>query len=324
MPIKSVINYKISRMFYDFAEILELMNIDWKPQAYRKAAQILDTYDSVEEIYKKKGLKGLEEIPSVGEGIAEKIEEFLKTGKIKEFEDMKKKLPFHISVLMKIPGLGAKRINRLNKVLKIRNISDLKQAIKSKKISSIRGFGEKSEKDILENLKLYELRKKNQEYISLKEAETIFKKIYNQLIKLKEIKKILCVGSVRRKKALINDIDILVLSKDFKKVVEKFISLKEVFKVINKGERKATIILKNGIQCDLRIFNKEEFGAGLLYFTGSKNFNIELRKKAIKRGFKLNEYGIFNKKTGKRLGGKTEKEIFDILGERYLKPEERE
>jgi DNA polymerase (family 10) len=314
-------NREIAGIFYEMADILEMQNVEWKPRAYRQAAKAIESYEDIEKVYRKYGLKGLEEIPGVGENLAEKIAEFLKTGKIDAYEKLKRTVPSHINVLMKIPGMGPKKVRKLNELLKITNVKQLEKAAHLHKIASVPGFGEKSEKDILENISLM---KESKGRIPLKEAEKIANKIIMQMKKLKDIENISSAGSVRRKKSTIRDVDIIASSNQPEKVIDVFTKLEDIRKVLAKGHAKAVIVLKSGLQIDLRVFEPKSWGAGLLYLTGNKNYNIELRKIAIKKGCKLNEYGLFGRKTGKMIAGKTEQDICKKLGARYLEPEQRE
>jgi len=314
-------NQEIVNIFYEIADILEMQNIEWKPQAYRRAARILEAHaDDIKKFYKKEGIEGLKELPGIGEGIAKKIVEFIKTGKVKEHEKLLKTIPSHINVLMKIPGMGPKKVKKLNKILNIKTVKELENAALSHKIAHVSGFGEKSEKDILESINLM---KGSQERIPLKKAEKIANEIIAKLKKIKEVENITAAGSIRRKKSTIRDIDIIVSSKNPAKVINAFTNIKGIQKVFAKGPRKAIIMIKS-IQVDLRVFSPESWGAGLFYFTGNKSYNIEMRKIAIKKGYKLNEYGLFDKKTGKMIAGKTEEEICKKLGVKYLEPEKRE
>ena len=314
-------NQKIADMFFEMADVLEMQNVAWKPIAYRRAARTIAALKKdIREIYSKGGLNSLKEIPWVGEHIADKIAEFLDTGKINAYEKLIKKAPKQIILLTKIPGIGVKKVKRLNKELGIKTVEQLKKAAESHKIRGITGFGEKSEKDILEGI----LRmKESKGRIPLKQAQNIANKLINSLKKA-EIKQISTAGSLRRKKESVGDIDILASSDNALKVIEFFVGLKIVDKVLAKGDTKATVILKSGEQVDLRVVKPNEWGAGLFYFTGSKNYNIETRKIAIKKGYKLSEYGLFDKKTGKRVAGETEEGICRILGIKHIKPEERE
>ncbi|MCX8158809.1 MAG: helix-hairpin-helix domain-containing protein [Candidatus Pacearchaeota archaeon] len=315
-------NSEIAKIFYEIADILEMQNVQWKPRAYRQAAQSIESLkEDVEKLYQKGNIEKLEQIPNIGEALAKKIVEYLKTGKIKEHKKLLKSIPKHTRELMQIPGLGAKKIKKLHDILKISTINQLEKAAREHKIRNLFGFGEKSEKDILEAI---ELSKISKDRIPLKEAQKEAKKIINQLKKLKNIEKIEAAGSIRRKKPFIRDIDILVSSNNPEKVINAFVKLKNLKKILGKGATKATIILKSGIQADIRVINPKSWGAGLLYFTGNKNYNIMIRKIAIKKGFKLSEYGLFDKKTGKMIAGKTEKEIAKKLNIKLPKPENRE
>ena len=315
-------NSKLAAIFYEMADILDLKNVAWKPRAYRQAAQAIEALrEPIEDLYKKGCLERLEEIPGVGEAIAKKTEEFIETGKIKEHQRLLKTIPSHMRELMKVPGLGAKRIQKLNKILKIKNIKQLEKAAKAHKIAKLSGFGAKSEQDILESIALAQ---QAQGKIPLAEAEKAANKIVSQMKHVKELIKISVAGSTRREKPFVRDLDILASSDKPEKVTDAFAKLPEVQKVLGKGETKATVILKSGIQADIRVLKPESWGAGLLYFTGSKNYNIMLRKIAIKKGFKLNEYGLFDKTTGKTVAGKEEGEILKLLGVKYLSPHERE
>jgi DNA polymerase (family 10) len=318
--MKKVKNSDVVEILFEIAEILEMKEENrFKIVAYRRAARSIDLLPvNITEVYKK---GKLEEIPGVGGGIAKKLKELIKTGKIKYHEKLKKGMSAKIGKLMKVPGLGPKRIKKLSEVLGVKNVKQLERAAKEHKIAKLPGFGAESEKDILEGIAFA---KKARGRISLKEAERMAGSIVKELKKLKEIKKISVAGSLRRKKASIRDIDILVSSTKPKRVVEKFTGLKEVARVLGKGSTKASVELKSGVNSDLRVLSPESWGAGLFYFTGSKDYNIEVRKIAIKKGYKLSEYGLFDKKTGKMVAGKTEEEICKKLGIKCLKPEKRE
>ena len=313
-------NLELTRIFYEIADILEMKEVEWKPRAYRKAAQAIENLsEDVSEIYKKSGIKGLEEIPGVGERIAEKIEEFLKTKHIKEYEKLKKSLPKHLTELMEIQGLGAKRANILYKKLKIKSISELKKATKQHKISKLPSFKLKTEENILKGIELF---KKSSQRTLLGISLPIANNIVNELKKSKYINKISIAGSLRRKAETIGDIDILATSSQPKKVMDLFTSLPDVKRVLAKGSTKSMVVLKNNMRADIRVIENKSFGAALQYFTGNKEHNIKLREIAIKKGLKLNEYGIFKKE--KYISGKTEEEVYKTLGLKYMDPELRE
>ncbi len=312
-------NQELSAIFYEMADLLEIKGIAWKPQAYRKAARTLEGLkQNITSIYNKEGLKGLEKLSGIGLSIANKIIQYLTKGKIAQFETLKKTMPKGIEKILAIPGMGPKKALFLFEKLKIKDEKGLIKAVKQGKIRNLPGFGEKSEQDILRGVQLKEQSKGR---IPFKQILPTANKIKNELTKLSFVKKIEIAGSIRRKKATIRDIDLIVLSNEPEKVMSAFVKLPEVKTILGKGKTKGSIVLKNGINADLRIFDKRTFGAGLLYFTGNKDHNIKLRQIAIKKGLKLSEYGLF--KNGKRIAGETEEEIYKKLGLKYMKPEER-
>lgn len=314
-------NSEIASIFFEMADMLDIKGVKWKPRAYRQAARTIESMrDDIGRIYEEGGVEALEGIAGVGEGIAEKIKQFLEEGKIKKYEKLKKSMPSHIHVLVKIPGMGPKKVKKLNKELDVSTVKQLENAAKKHRIRKIDGFGEESEKDILESIKLM---RKSKGRIKYKKAKKTADRIIRQLKKMKKVKKISTAGSLRRKKETIGDIDILASSDAPEVVIEKFVSMDDVQRVVGKGSTKATVILESGVQVDLRVLPPESWGAGLFYFTGSKNFNIRMRKEAIKKGYKLNEYGLYDKKTGKQVAGKTEKEICEKIGVDWVEPEKR-
>jgi len=321
-----MLNLEIARIFYEMADILELLNTPWKPRAYRKAAKALETLEiSVEEIYEKRGLRGLEEIPGIGERLAKKIEQYIKTRRITEYESLKKKIPAGLAELMEIESIGPKKAVVLWKKLGITNLEQLKSALDRHEISKLRGFGPKSEENILKGLELY--RQRHARFL-LSEVLPISKTIIAYLkTKVPEIEQISEAGSVRRRKETVGDLDILVTVKSpdaAEKVMSVFTTMPYVQRVLAKGPTKSIVVLKNDLQADVRVVEQNCFGAALQYFTGSKEHNIELRKIAVEKGYKLSEYGLFERKTEKFVAGKTEKEIYKKLGFDYIPPELRE
>ncbi len=313
-------NKEVSEILNKIADYLKSQKIEFSPYAYQRAAlSIISLREDVEKIYKEKGIKGLIEIPFVGKNIALKIEEFIKKGKIKLYEDIKKKLPAGVFEIAKIEGIGIIRAENLYKKLKIKDIKSLEMAAKKGLIGDLFGFGKKTEKNILEGINFLKTKKGR---ISISLGIGIFERIKKELSSLKEVKKISEAGSLRRRKETVKDIDIVAVSNNPKKVMDFFVSLPEVIKVWGKGETKSSIRIKEGIDIDLRIVKEESYGAALQYFTGSKEHNIKLRKIAISKGLKLNEYGIY--KGNKKIGGKKEKEIYSILKISYSYPELRE
>ncbi|MEW6407588.1 MAG: DNA polymerase/3'-5' exonuclease PolX [Patescibacteria group bacterium] len=316
-----MINQQIAKIFEDIADLLEMKDVAFKPRAYRRAAFAISSLsEDVAEIYKKGGLPALEEIPGVGKNLALHIEEFIKTGKIKGFEQLKKKMPVAVSELVSIEGIGPKIIKKLYQHLKIRNLKDLEKAARGHKIQKIKGLGPKAEKNILQRLLAVKVRP-NRFLLGdvLPEAQEIKLALQKFLHIKKEVE---IAGSIRRGKETIGDIDILAIADQPKKIIDFFVKLPQVKKIIAKGETKGAVILNSGIDCDLRVLKPESYGAALLYFTGSKAHNIKLRQLALKHNWKLSEYGLFAGK--KMIAGRTEREVYDKLKLQYIEPELRE
>jgi DNA polymerase (family 10) len=312
-------NFELSRIFYQMSEFLEMKEDNFRARAYSKVARVLESMEKdIEEIYREGGFKALEEIPGVGEGIAKKIEEYLKTKKIKEYQRLKKESPIDVESLTAIEGIGPRKIKVLYKKLGIRNIKDLEKAAKAGKIRQLEGFGKKSEHNILQAI---EFVKSSKGRFLLGVILPIVREIIARLSKLPQVNEISAAGSVRRMKETIGDIDILITSSEPDKVMDFFTAMPEVVKIWAKGPSKSSVRLRGGFDCDLRVVKKESFGAALQYFTGSKDHNILTRRIAIQKGLKLNEYGVFKK--GKRIAGRTEKEVYQSIGLPYIEPEIR-
>jgi len=316
-------NDEIAKILYEIAEYLAMDDVAFKPQAYEKAAVIIDDLEvEIEEIYKKEGLKGLEKIPTIGKGIAKVIKELLKTGKTKEHERLKKKTPVKLSELTAVEGVGPKIIKKLYQELKVRNLNDLEKAAKAGKIRNLEDFGEKTEQNILRGIEF--LRRSNNRF-ALGFIMPVVRKIEARIKNLPGVKNAIVAGSIRRMKETIGDGDILATvssKKDADKIMDFFVKMPEVIHIYSKGVTRSSVRLKNNMDFDLRVVPEKSFGAALQYFTGSKDHNIALRKIAIEKNYKLNEYGVWKK--GKTVAGKTEEEIYKVLGLKMMEPELRE
>jgi DNA polymerase (family 10) len=323
-------NQELAKILYEIGYFLEMEEIPFKPYAYQKVAILLDTLEQdATEIYKTKGIKGLEEIPGIGKNIAEKIEEYIKTGEIKYYQQLKKKMPVKIEELMAIEGIGVKTIKTFYEKLKVKDIDDLEKAAKAGKIKKLQGFQEKTEQNILEGITFL---KRSDGRFLLGETLPQIKKILEQLKTLKQVKRINITGSARRMKETIGDVDVLITMKKSKKsalakasadkVMEFFVSMPEVIKIWSRGPTRSSIRMKQIFDVDLRVVPEQSCGSALQYFTGSKEHNIAIRKIAIKKGMKLNEYGLF--KGEKRITGETEELIYNALGMEWIAPELRE
>ena len=313
-------NSDIAKILLEMADLLDLKQVPWKPNALRRAARSIEGLgEPIEEVYEGGGMKALLEIPGVGEGIAAKIEEFLKTGKVKEYAELIKKAPKGADELLHVQSLGPKKAMRLSRELKITSLKDLERAAKQGKIRKLEGFGEKSEQDILRALAIHS-QAKERKLLGL--ALPIAREFAQRLSRIQGVARAEPSGSARRMKETVGDIDILVMSKEAKRVMDFFTSMPEVQTVLAKGDTRSAVMLKDGLQADVRVLSEKSFGAALQYFTGSKEHNVALRQRAIKHGLKLSEYGLF--KGGKQVAGKTEEDVYKKLGLQYIPPELRE
>jgi len=313
-------NKELAHIFYEIADYLEMEEVAFKPFAYQRAAITLEALEEdVEEIYKKGGIEALEKIPGVGKSIAVKIEEYLKTGKIQYYEKFKKQLPINLEEIIAVEGMGPKRAKVLYQKLGIRNLKDLEKAAKAHEIASLFGFGEKTEKNILEGIAFL---KRSKGRFLLGEILPKAREIEERLKSSKEVEQISLAGSIRRRKETIGDIDILAVTKKPQKVMDIFTSFPGIIKIWGKGTTKSSIRLKEGFDVDLRVVAKKSYGSALQYFTGSKEHNIITRKIAIEKGLKLNEYGVF--KGRKMIAGWSETGVYKAIDLPWIPPEIRE
>ena len=312
-------NIEIAALLNEIADYLEFRNEPFKVRAYRKAALMINGLsEDIWQIWKDNKLK---ELPGIGEGIAKKIDDYLKNNKSKYLDELKKKTPVDMEQLGAIEGIGPKTIMRLYRELKVKNVKDLEKAAKEGKIQKIKGLGPVAEKNILKSIAFA---KNSSKRVPLGFALSDAEEIVNTLKTLKEVKRVNIAGSARRMKETIGDIDILVTSKNPAKVIEFFAKMPNVAHVLAKGDTKSSVRLKEGIQADLRVVDDKIFGAALLYFTGNQQHNIILRRIAIERGLKLSEYGLFDRKNNRLIAGKTEDEVYKKFGLDYIEPEMRE
>ena len=313
-------NHEVARILKNISILLDMDSIPFKPRAYEKAALTIEALErDVEQIYREGGVKALKEIPGVGESIAEKIEELVKTGRLVYYEELRKKAPVDLESLTRIEGLGPKTIKTLWEKLKIKNAEELEKAAAAHKISQLPGFKKKSEENILKGI---EFAKKSSGRFILGFTLPLIRDIEKRLRACPAVKKVVAAGSVRRMKETIGDVDFLVVSDDPIEVADFFVSMPEVVQILEKGSSKSAVKLSTGMNADIRILPEESFGAALQYFTGNKPHNIVLRKIALDKDWKLNEYGIFLE--NKQIAGRTEEEVYEKLGLRWIPPELRE
>jgi DNA polymerase (family 10) len=314
-------NRDVGKLLREIGAFLEMEGVAFKPRAYEKAAQAIEAMEEpVASLHQKGGAKLVSTVPGVGKSIAEKIVEFLETGKVEYLEKMKKERPVELLPLTAIEGVGPKTVGALYDALGIRNLVELEKAAKAGKIRGVKGFGEKSEREILEGL---EFLKKEPGRFPLGEVLPIARGIESRLRELREVKTVTLAGSILRRKETIGDVDFLVVSKHPRAVMDFFVSMPEVAHVYGKGSTKGNIRLANGLDVDLRVVPEESYGAALNYFTGSKAHNVHLRRIAQSKGYKLNEYGLFEE-NDKMVAGRTEEDLYEALGLALIPPELRE
>lgn len=317
-------NVSIAEVLGQIGDYLEMQKVQFKPRAYQKVSQtIASLEEEVSEIYKRGGIKGLMEIPGIGAGIAQHIEEIIKTGHSKYYEELKHDVPVRLDQLARIEGLGPKSIQKLYQTLGIKNLKDLEAAAKAGKIATLEGFGKKSEEKILKGIGFAEDSDKR---FILGYTLSRIRSMQVRLEKIAGVEKVTIAGSARRKKETIGDVDLLVVSKKSKEIMDVFVSMPEVLAVSAHGPTKSSIKVRPGINVDLRVVPKESYGAALNYFTGSKAHNVALRSIAVKKNMKLNEYGLYSLAGGKEkmIAGAVEKDIYNKLGLDYIEPELRE
>lgn len=309
---------RIAAILDEIGTFLELKGENpFRCQAYHNAARAIaqlegDLGEWIEQ-------QRLTEIPGIGKDLAQKIETLYKTGRLEQYEELRREIPAGLLELLRVPGLGPKKAKALYDNLGIDSLSKLRQACQEGRVAKLRGFGEKTQQKILEGLAFLD---KTGKRVLLAEAEYLADRICGELRKLKEIIRIQACGSLRRRKETVGDLDILVSSNHPKIVMDKFVSLPEVIQVTAHGETKSSVVLENGLNCDLRVVSDEQFPFALHYFTGSKEHNIAMRARAQQFGLKLNEYGLEGEKGAIR--AKDEADIFHALKLDYIPPELRE
>jgi len=311
-------NKDLAEKLDDIADILDIEGVKWEPRAYRTAALTISSLsEDISKVYKEGRLLELE---GVGKSIANSIKEYVETGKISKYEELKKKYPIDFESFRKIRGMGPKRAYILYKRLGIKTIDDLKKALDAGKIQNIEGFGKKSEEELKKNLESF-MNVKNDRLL-LGYVIDYANLLVEKLRKSGLFERVEIAGSMRRMRETIGDIDILAISEEPEKGMEFFSKMDEVKGIVVKGPTKTTVELGIGTTCDIRVLPKESFGAAMQYFTGNKDHNVKLRKIAISKGLKLNEYGLFREKDS--VAGKSEEDIYRKLGMDFIPPELRE
>ncbi len=313
-------NIDVAGIFDEIADTLELKGENpFRIRSYRRAARVIhDMPDDVKRLVETDELTGIQ---GIGESLAEKIVDIVKTGTCDFYEEIKKDPAYNLTAFMNIPGVGAKLAVRLNKELGVKTIDDLEKAAKAGKLRSLEGMGEKLEEKILKGIEQY---RRHIGRFRIAEALTRAEAIVSILSEVKGVTRIEIAGSLRRRKETIGDIDILVISRTPDRVMDAFTSMTTVADVLAKGDTKSSVLLRSGIQVDVRILPAANYGSALHYFTGSKDHNVAIRDRGKRMGLKVSEYGVFDVKTERNLGSKTEAEVFKAVKLPFIPPELRE
>ncbi|MDP3791767.1 MAG: DNA polymerase/3'-5' exonuclease PolX [Candidatus Omnitrophota bacterium] len=321
MPVN---NPDIARTFDKIADFLEIKGENiFRVRAYRNAALVIAGLGRSAADMAKDG-EDFSRLPGIGKDLAAKIEEMVKTGRLKFLEKLEKDTPPGLIKMLSIQGLGPHRVKALYEKLRIKDIDGLKRAALAKKVRALEGFGEKTEETILREI---ERVKGVEGQMKLADAEEIALPLLEYIKKAKGVKKVVPAGSFRRAKESVRDLDILVTCDDCSNVMKRFIKYEDVDKVVSHGETRSTVILRCGLQVDMRAVPEKSYGSALCYLTGSQAHNIELRRIAKNNRLKLNEYGVFRAPGPKKeewIAGRTEEEVYKKLGLPYIEPELRE
>ena len=316
---------QVATILVNIATLLELKGENpFKSRAYLNAARALEGLS--EPLDKVIAEERLAEVNGIGESIQKKICELVTTGKLTYYEELTAATPPGLVAMLEIPGLGPKKIKAMHDELGIETIEQLEQACKEGKVAKLKGFGEKTQSNICEGIN------RRRAYASrhlISKALPIAEPLLDALRSHPDVLRCSSAGSLRRNREIIGDIDLLASSKKPVAVIDFFTQQPGILKVIAKGDTKASVLLEGGIQSDLRVVSDAEFPFALMYFTGNKEHNIVMRQRAIDRGLRLNEYGLFRSKTETRdpallVSCKTEEEVFEKLGLHYIPPEMRE
>lgn len=317
---RTLTNADVAKALREMALFLQMDEVPFKPQAYERAAYVVDALDEpLADVYVKDGTRALDALPGIGKGIAERIAGMLETGKMEDLEALRERTPVDILALTAVEGVGPKKARELFRALKVRSVADLKRAAARGRISKLPHFGEKSEQRLLAAIAFYEEAAGRR---PLGQVLEIAHRIEVALAGVSGVEHALVAGSIRRRRETIGDVDVLVAAKDPRRVSRAFEVLPDVQTVLAHGPTKTLVRLSNGLDADLRVLSPESFGAALLYFTGSKAHNVALRKVAQKKGLKLNEYGLFR---GTRvIAASREEDVYAALGLSWIPPEMRE
>jgi DNA polymerase (family 10) len=312
-------NSDVTATLTQLADLLEIQGANpFRVRAYREAARTIDGLPrNLAEMVAED--EDLSELPGIGNNLAKKIREIVKTGGLKQLDQLKKRVPGELSELLMLPGLGPKRVNALYHKLRIEDRDALASAAQEGRIRELKGLGPKTEQKILSEL---EKRRDVEHRFRLTDVEDVAEDLIEYLRGIEGVKRATITGSYRRRKETVGDLDILVACKRGTPVTDRFVAYDDVAEVVSKGKTRSTVRLRSDLQVDLRVVAEVSYGAALQYFTGSKDHNIAVRKIGVDEKLKVNEYGVF--RGDNRVAGRTEKEVYERVGLQYIEPEMRE
>jgi DNA polymerase (family 10) len=323
-------NDTVASLLEEFADLLDAKGVEYKPRAYRRAAENIRDHPGDIEGLAAEGAGAVGKIEGVGDAISAKVVEYFETGGIGELDELRAELPVDMAALTAIEGVGPKTVGSLYEQLGITTLDELEAAAEAGEIQEIKGFGAKTEQNILDNI---EFARQASARTLLGTAHPYGKQAKSFVADIGAVERCALGGSLRRWRPTIGDVDVLVGSTDSEAVVEAFTDWPEVEGVIEAGETKASV-RAGGLRVDLRVVVPEVFGAALQYFTGSKDHNVAVRNRAIERDLKVNEYGVFDvsdvddeadhQRAGERIAGETEAGVYEALGMAWVPPEMRE
>ncbi len=316
-------NKELSRIFERMADMLEFLGDNpYRINTYRRVSEVLSELgEDVEELVKTGKIY---KIHGIGQSSVEKILEYLRTGKISAYEELRQKVPEDLLELLEVPGVGIKTLRLAYDRLKVRSKEDFIRAVKSGQLAFLPGMGEKKIQNILRGLELWE---KSKERMTLLRAYELGEALLKHFETIRELyENIELAGSLRRRKETVGDIDLLISAKreNWSKIHQHFVSYGGVREVLLHGETKSSLVLEEGRQVDLRTVEPHQWGSALQYFTGSKEHNVRIRDIARAKGLKISEYGVFRADTEEWIGGRTEEEVYNLIGMQWIPPELRE
>ena len=316
MPVH---NADITVIFEEIADLLEIEGANpFRIRAYRNAARILGDLPQEARILVERG-DDLTRLPGIGSDLAAKVSEIVNTGHCSLLDRLRRELPPAITELLKIPGLGPKRVKVLYHDLDVQTVEQLHRAAQDGRIRALPGFGAKTEQNILQAVQAHASQSRR---FKLATAAQYAETLCTFLHAISGVQQVAVAGSFRRMRETVGDLDILVTAAPDSPVMQRFTAYDEIAEVFSAGETRASVLLKCGIQVDLRAVARESYGAALHYFTGSKSHNIAIRRIAQQLGLKVNEYGVFRGK--KRIAGDSEESVYRAVGLPYIPPELRE